>query len=78
LAHLLQAMAQQTLAVQQALAESMLSTCLKRCVSDPNAKLSDKQRRCLDACSTSFFEGFDLAAATFSTIASKSGGAANE
>lgn len=39
----------------------MLRLCFKRCVSAPDARLSDKQRRCLDACTSSFLEGFSIA-----------------
>ena len=46
---------------QTALAEKMSSLCIRRCVSSPTDKLSDRQRRCLDMCTASFVEGFGVA-----------------
>lgn len=46
---------------QKVLAEKMTTVCFERCISGPTEKLSDKQRRCLDACTSSFLEGFQIA-----------------
>lgn len=67
-----QAMAMLQLEQQAAVMEKMNSVCLQRCVTTTSdGKLGDKQRRCLDACTTSFLETFQVAAETFLTIASK-------
>ena len=57
----LEAQAQIQMQAQQALAERMTETCFKRCVSAPMEKLADKQRRCLDQCTSAFIEGFGVA-----------------
>ncbi len=56
---------------QKVLAEKMTTVCFERCVSGPTEKLSDKQRRCLDACTSSFLEGFQVATETVQNIAKK-------
>ena len=57
----LEAQAQIQMQAQQALAERMTEVCFKRCVTAPTDKLSDKQRRCLDQCTSAFIEGFGVA-----------------
>ena len=59
------------LQAQRDMAERMISICFERCVSAPDARLSDKQRRCLDACAGSFIEGYQLASETLGSIAKK-------
>lgn len=66
-----QAQAQLQLQAQQAVAERMSDVCFKRCVTAPVEKLSDKQRRCMDACTGAFLEGFGVAAETLNNIAKK-------
>lgn len=57
----LEAQAQIQMQAQQALAERMTEVCFKRCVTAPTDKLADKQRRCLDQCTSAFIEGFGVA-----------------
>lgn len=57
----MQALAAVQLQAQREMAERMISTCFERCVSSPDARLSDKQRRCLDMCAGAFLEGYGLA-----------------
>ena len=56
-----QALASVQLQAQREMAERMISTCFERCVPAPDARLTDKQRRCLDMCAGSFMEGYQLA-----------------
>ena len=56
-----QALAAVQLQAQREMAERMISTCFERCVAAPDARLTDKQRRCLDMCAGSFMEGYQLA-----------------
>jgi hypothetical protein len=56
-----QAQAQINMQAQQAMSEKMMSICLKRCLTSPTDKLTDKQRRCLDSCTSAFLEGFTVA-----------------
>jgi hypothetical protein len=49
------------LQAQREMAERMISSCFERCVTAPDARLTDKQRRCLDMCSGAFIEGYGLA-----------------
>jgi hypothetical protein len=57
-----QAIAMIQLEAQQATIERMTKICFTRCVTAPvDGKLGDKQRKCLDACTTSFLEGFQIA-----------------
>ena len=67
-----EAQAQINQQAQEAIARKMTSTCIKRCLDKPSDKLSDRQRRCLDACTASFLEGFQTAAETFASIAKRS------
>jgi len=58
---------------QQALSEKLSSVCITRCLSGgPTEKLTDRQRRCLNACTSSFLEGFQVSAETFASIAKRS------
>ena len=56
-----QALAAVQLQAQREMAERMIATCFERCVSEPDARLTDKQRRCLDMCAGGFLEGYTLA-----------------
>ncbi len=67
-----QAQAQINAQAQAALSDKMISVCVKRCLSSPADKLSDKQRRCLESCTSAFLEGFGVAAETFASIAKRS------
>ena len=49
------------LQAQRDMAEKMIDVCFQRCVSAPEERLSDKQRRCLDACAGAFIEGYQIA-----------------
>lgn len=57
---------------QQALAEKMTSLCIKRCITSPSDKLTDSTAKCLTNCTSSFLEGFGIAAETFASIAKRS------
>lgn len=47
---------------QQAIVERLTKVCFERCVPGPaDGRLGDKQRRCLDACSGAFLEGYGVA-----------------
>jgi hypothetical protein len=64
---------------QQALSEKLSTVCITRCLSGgPTEKLTDRQRRCLDACTSSFLEGFQVSAETFAAIAKRSAATDNE
>jgi hypothetical protein len=53
--------------------EKLSSVCITRCLSGgPTEKLTDRQRRCLNACTSSFLEGFQVSAETFASIAKRS------
>jgi Tim10/DDP family zinc finger len=70
-AAVLQAQAEINMQMQQNLTEKMISLCFDRCVPTPTPKLEDKQRRCLDMCSSAFLEGFGVATEAFSSIAKR-------
>jgi hypothetical protein len=56
-----QALAAVQLQSQRDMAEKMIGLCFERCVTVPDARLTDKQRRCLDACAGAFLEGYQVA-----------------
>jgi ferredoxin-like protein FixX len=66
-----QAQAEIQMQAQQALAERMIKLCFTRCVTSPDGQLSGKQSRCLDQCTSSFMEGFQVAADTLASLAKK-------
>jgi hypothetical protein len=44
------------------LSQNMTKACFQRCVTAPvEGKLGDKPRRCLDACLSTYLEGFQIA-----------------
>ena len=58
---LAQAMGQLQMEMQQQVVSNLTKVCFERCVSAPaDGRLSDKQRRCLDSCASSFLEGFHV------------------
>ncbi len=56
-----QAQAQLFMEMQLRFDETKHSVCIKRCVSTPDGRLTDKQKRCLDNCVGAFKEGFGVA-----------------
>lgn len=71
-----QAQAQISAQLQQNLLDKMGKVCYKRCVTGATEKLTDRQRRCLDACTSSFLEGFEVASDTLTSIMKKQAAAA--
>ena len=61
----MQALASVQLQAQRDMAEKMIDVCFQRCISAPEERLTDKQRKCLDACSSCFVEGYQLAVSEF-------------
>lgn len=56
-----QALGQLQMELQQSVIQNLTKTCFERCVSAPvDGRLADKQRRCLDACASSYLEGFQI------------------
>ena len=69
-----EANAQMAAEAQQKLTERMLRTCFERCVTKPEDKLADRNRRCLDQCTGAYLEGFGLASQALGAIFKKEGG----
>ena len=70
-----EANAQMAAEAQQKLTERMLRICFERCVTKPEERLADRNRRCLDQCTGAFLEGFGLASEALGAILNKGGGA---
>ena len=70
-----EANAQMAAEAQQKLTDKMLKVCFERCVTKPEEKLTDRNRRCLDQCTGAFLEGFGLASEALGAILKKSGAA---
>jgi hypothetical protein len=74
----MQAQAEIQMQAQQALAEKMIKICFERCVTSPDGQLSSKSTRCLDQCTGSFMEGFQVAADTLASLAKKQAASGHE
>lgn len=70
-----EANAQMAAEAQQKLTERMLRVCFERCVTKPEERLADRNRRCLDQCTAAFLEGFGLASEALGAILKRGGGA---
>ena len=70
-----EANAQMAAEAQQKLTEKMMRACTERCVTKPDERLGDRQRRCLDQCTGAFLEGFGLASEALGAILKKQSGA---
>lgn len=70
-----EANAQMAAEAQQKLTERMLRVCFERCVTKPEDRLTDRNRRCLNQCTESFLEGFGLASEALGAILKRSSSA---
>jgi hypothetical protein len=68
-----EAQAQIAAEAEQAVSERMLKVCFERCVSKPDERLTDRQRRCLDQCTGAFRDGLGVASEVMSAILKKQG-----